>query len=86
MNIDPYLLAEAKVRATRSNRSLGDVIDDALRRLFAASDRSDTLIELPSYGARGGRPQVDIDDRNAVAEALGDNANPVREGLPHADR
>jgi hypothetical protein len=86
VNIDGHLLAEAKVRAARSNRPLGDIIDDALRRQFSASERSDSSIALPTYGAPGGRPLVDINDRDAVAEALGDNASAGQDRTPHADR
>ena len=86
VNIDEYLLAEAKVRAARSNRPLGDIIDDALRRQFSASERSDASTVLPTFGIRGQRPLVDIDDRDAVAEALGDNAPAGQDPAPHADR
>jgi plasmid stability protein len=86
VNIDDHLLAEAKVRAARHNRSLGDIIDDALRRQFSAAERSDTSIALPTYGTRSTRPLVDIDDRDAVAEALGDNAHLARDQSTHADR
>lgn len=73
VNIDDHLLAEAKVRAARSHRSIGDVIDEALRLRFAADDRPATSVSLPTYGVPGERLLVDIDDRDAVAEALGDN-------------
>jgi hypothetical protein len=86
VNIDEHLLAEAKVRAARSNRPLGEIIDDALRRQFSLSDRSDASITLPTYGSGGKRPLVDIEDRDAVAEALGDNASPAREAQVRADR
>ena len=86
VNIDEYLLAEAKVRAARSHRSLGDVIDEALRLRFASDDRPATSISLPTYGVPGERLLVDIDDRDAVAEALGDNAGSPAAGDDDADR
>jgi len=86
VNIDDHLLAEAKVRAARSNRPLGDIIDDALRCQFSASERSDASIALPTYGIRGHRPLVDIDDRDAIAEALGDNVFAGQDRTLHADR
>ena len=73
VNIDDHLLAEAKVLAARSHRSLGEVIDDALRQRFATPEPQPGEIKLPTHGVRGRQPLVDIDDRDAVAEALGDN-------------
>lgn len=74
VNIDENLLAEAKVRAARSQRSLGDVIDDALRRQFAHADSpAVTMRPLPTFGVPGERVLVELDDRDAVAEVLGDN-------------
>jgi plasmid stability protein len=73
VNIDDHILAEAKVRAAKAHQSLGDVIDDALRHRFAAADRPRVTVLLPTFGVPGERPLVDINDRDAVAEALGDN-------------
>ena len=36
-------------------------------------ERQPAEIKLPTHGVRGGQPLVDIDDRDAVAEALGEN-------------
>jgi plasmid stability protein len=74
VNIDEHLLAEAKVRAARSHRSIGDVIDEALRLRFATDERPAGSVSLPTFGVPGERLLVDIEDRDAVAEALGDNA------------
>ena len=73
VNIDEHLLAEAKVRAARTHRSLGDVIDEALRQRFAAADHPTARRSLPTFGVPGERVLVDLDDRDAVAELLGDN-------------
>ncbi len=86
MNIDEHLLAEAKVRAARSHRSLGDVIDEALRLRFAADDRPARSVSLPTYGVPGERLLVDIEDRDAVAEALGENVAFSTDGGDDADR
>jgi Arc/MetJ family transcription regulator len=76
VNIDEHLLAEAKVWAARGHRSLGEVIDEALRLRFAAAERQTSPTTLPTFGVRGQRALVDIDDRDAVAEALGENLAP----------
>jgi plasmid stability protein len=73
VNIEEHLLAEAKVRAARTHRSLGDIIDEALRQRFAVTDHPSERRSLPTFGAPGERVLVDLDDRDAVAEFLGDN-------------
>lgn len=73
INIDDQLLAEAKVRAARTHQPLGAVIDDALRVRFALQERPRVSISLPTFGDSGAPALVDINDRDAVAEALGDN-------------
>lgn len=86
VNIDEHLLAEAKVRAARSHRSIGDIINEALRARFAADARPAKSVSLPTYGVPGERLLVDIDDRDAVAEALGDNIPFSADGHNNADR
>ena len=73
VNIDEHLLAEAKVRAARTHRSLGDIIDEALRQRFAVADHPAERRSLPTFGVPGERVLVDLDDPDAVAELLGDN-------------
>lgn len=73
VNIDVHLLADAKQLAARSHRSLGEVLDDALRILLterhvAASGR----VRLPVYGGSGVQPGVDLEDKQALATLLGD--------------
>lgn len=82
VNIDDHLLAEAKVLAARQHRSLGDVIDDSLRLSLARAGDAvpRERIVLPTDGDPNGRLLVDIYDKEAMAEALGDNE------WPRADR
>ena len=77
MKIDDHLLAEAKALAARGHRSLGDVVDDALRALLVErADLSSTpeRVVLPTDGGSGLRPGVDLEDKEALAEILGENA------------
>jgi plasmid stability protein len=78
VNIDDNLLAEAKVLAAKTSRSLGAVLEDALRAMLRrqTEDRGRTEFRLPTYGAGGLQPGVDLDDKEAVAELMGDNAAP----------
>ncbi len=77
VNIDDHLLAEAKVLAVKTSRSLGAVIDDALRAMLRRSSDADRQeFRLPTHGAGGLQPGVDLEDKEALAELLGDNAAP----------
>ena len=78
VNIDDHLLEEAKILAARGHRTVSDVLEDALRRLIAwdSSEGFRLPVELPVSGSGKGRMLVDIDDKEALAEALGDNEWP----------
>lgn len=74
VNIDDHLLAEAKVLAARTSKPLGAVLDDALRAWFQARSADRPRFELPTHGKGGLRDGVDLDDKESLAEVLGDNA------------
>ena len=77
VNIDEHLLAEAKVLAARQRRSLGEIIDDSLRTTLARLEEGrHTRVVLPTSGDPNVKPLVDIHDKEALAEALGDNTWP----------
>ena len=78
VNISDDLLAEAKVVAAKTRRSLGEVIDDALRVLLGNQGEGspNKAWSFPTGGARGLQPGVNLDDREALAELLGENAVP----------
>lgn len=82
INIDDHLLEEAKVLAAREHRKLGEVIDDLLRLAFAkrAEMAKRPRVKLPVSGDPNGKLLVDIYDKEAIADALGDNE------WPRADR
>jgi hypothetical protein len=75
VNIDSHLLAEAKIEAARTHRSLGAVIDDALRVLLVehASHIERESFSLPTDGRSGLRPGIDLEDKEQLADLLGDN-------------
>lgn len=72
VTIDDTLLSGARELAARTSRSLGDVVDDALRLLLA--DRQSPVrpesVDLPVFGGSGLRPGVDPADKDALAELL----------------
>lgn len=78
VNIDDHLLAEAKVLAVKTSRSLGAVLDDALRAMFRrnADQEAREAFRLSTHGSGGLQPGVDLDDKEALAELMGDNAAP----------
>jgi hypothetical protein len=78
VNIDDHLLAEAKVLAAKTSKPLGTILDDALRAMLRSNARAGARPEfvLPTHGKGGLQPGVDLDDREAVAELMGDNAAP----------
>ncbi|MGV0744342.1 type II toxin-antitoxin system VapB family antitoxin [Mycolicibacterium sp. XJ870] len=76
VNIDDHLLAEAKVLAARTSRSLGSVVEDALRSMLLrdAEERTVSPFQLPTHGSGGLVAGVDLEDKEALAELSGDNA------------
>jgi hypothetical protein len=76
VNIDDHLLEEAKVLAARQRRSLGEVIDDSLRASLGAAARRKAAVVLPVSGNVDAKPRVDVNDKEALAEASGDNEWP----------
>lgn len=78
VNIDDHLLAEAKVLAARTSRSLGSVVEDALRALLRgeSDEHGRGTFQLATHGSGGLQAGVDLDDKEALAELLGDNAAP----------
>ena len=75
ISIDDELLAQANEIAPRSDQSLSSIIEEALRESLArrtqggARDR----VRLPVGGDSQDKPLVDILDREALTQALGEN-------------
>ena len=77
VNIDDHLLAEAKSMAARSHRSLGAIIDDGIRALRAQHQDPQRPVERPELPVDGGSgfvAGIDLEDREQLADILGDNA------------
>jgi len=77
VTIDDELLAEAKLIAARTHRTIGSVLEDALRRLIAeqAPARGGARFSLPTFvpAEPGLRAGVDLFDKEQVAELMGEN-------------
>jgi hypothetical protein len=71
INLDDDLLAEAKQVATRTGRSLTDVVEDALRESLHRRHRTARrAVELPVFGEDGLQPGVDLDDSAALLDLM----------------
>ena len=76
LTIDDHLLSEAKAIAAHTHRSIGSVFEDALRQMLArAEDRGSIIgaVSLPTDGGSGLQPGVDLQNKEQIAELLGDN-------------
>jgi hypothetical protein len=73
ITIDDALLSEAKVAAARSGRTLGEVIEDALR---ASLRQRPARTEAPVLGVLDAgplQPGVDLDDTAALLDLMDDD-------------
>jgi hypothetical protein len=71
IDIPEDLLREAKQRATREQRSLSEVVADALRSSFARVGTTQRdPVELPTFGGGGLQPGVDLDDTAALLDLM----------------
>ncbi|MDP3969159.1 MAG: ribbon-helix-helix protein, CopG family [Nocardioides sp.] len=79
VTIDDELLARAKVRAAETRTSLGSVLEDALRAHLDEQVAPSAPAVLPVFRPTtpGLLPGVDLDDSDALARLLEDEA-------PHA--
>ena len=75
LTIDDHLLSEAKAVAALTHRSIGSVFEDALRQMLARADEpryATGAVSLPTDGGSGLQPGVDLENRDQIAELLGD--------------
>jgi hypothetical protein len=68
--VDDHLLAAAKRRARERGQTLGQVVEDALRRELSTSPAV-APPDVPVFrGGNGVRPGVDLSSNRALREAL----------------
>ncbi|HET8987798.1 MAG TPA: type II toxin-antitoxin system VapB family antitoxin [Humibacillus sp.] len=78
VNIDDRLLAEAKLIAARQHRTIGSVLEDALRELIdkesTPSERADFVLHTFTPERTGLLPGVDLEDKELMADLLESDA------------
>lgn len=74
VTIDDQLLSKAKRLAAESGRTLGEVVEDALRIVLSMrpSGRPRQPVELPTFKGTGLRPGVDLDNSAALLDHMED--------------
>ncbi len=68
LNIDESVMKHLKHEAARQGRTMSELVESALRRMFQAAREKRSIPPLPTF--HGGRELVDIADRNALYEAM----------------
>jgi hypothetical protein len=77
INLDDQLLAEAKLLAQQSGKTLTAVIEDALRERLArrmAPGRAAESFRLHTFTGKGLQPGVDLDNSAALRDLMDDLA------------
>jgi Arc/MetJ family transcription regulator len=70
ISVDDHLLASARRRARQRGQSLGEVVEDALRRELAAPAQAHAP-NVPVFRGGGGPvPGIDLTSNRALREAL----------------
>ena len=71
VSIDEQLLATARERARSQGQTLGQFVEDALRRELAVTERRGLRPVVPVYrSGTGPRPGLDLTSNRALLEAL----------------
>ena len=77
IRIDDDLYRRAKASAARSGRTVGQLIEDAVRVALRPTLRADDEVpDLPVFGGSGTLPGVDLADPRALIEVM-DEGRPV---------
>ena len=74
ITIDDELLRQLKEQAARTGRTIGALVEDAVRSSMARADeRPDTIEPLPTFGGSGVMPGVDITDMRSLRDLMDDD-------------
>jgi hypothetical protein len=70
IRIDDEVYRRVKQVAERSDRTIGQVIEDAIQLAFRPAQNEAPIPVLPVYGGSGVMPGVDLTSNRSVAEAM----------------
>lgn len=71
IRIHDDLYAQVRARAASTGRSIGEVVEDALRTAFANSgEPAPTVDPLPTFGGSGVLPGVDLASNAALTDTM----------------
>ena len=74
IRIDDTLYRATKLRAAATGRTVGEIIEDALRAALAGRPPETSAQEpLPVFGGSGVMPGVDLGDSRRLADLLDDD-------------
>ena len=68
LNIDDTVMTQLKREAARQRRTMSELVETALRRLFRSQKKREALPPLPTF--RSGGTLVDVADRDALYQAM----------------
>lgn len=76
ITLDSDLYREVKAQAAREGRTVGAVIEDALRARPQSPPGGVELAPLPTYGGTGVLPGIDLADHTALRDLM-DSEEPL---------
>lgn len=72
LNIDDTVMAALRREASRTGRTMSELVETALRQLLRRRDAAPALAPLPSFDSGGAL--VDVADRDALYRAMDESA------------
>jgi len=75
IQLDDQVFKEIKKIAAAAGKTLGSVIEEALRETLSRRRQSveDEPVELPVFEGKGLRPGVDLDDSSSLVDLMEEN-------------
>jgi hypothetical protein len=68
LNISEKVMRELKQEAARTGKTMSELVEEALRAALAKQKKTFTEIVLPTF--RGGKPRIDISNREMLYEVM----------------
>ena len=75
IRIDDEIYRRVKQVADRSDRTIGQVIEDAIQVAFQPPRVGASIADLPVFGGSGVMPGVDLTSNRSIHEAMDEDAS-----------